>query len=124
MAEAQKRVDRAKVQLAEAVANLAEQNANNVLISKMRAARPRIADRLWSIVLSSVSGYFSSVRGEASVVTRTDNGFRVNDRPAAGMDDNREAALLGLISSCGMEQVILVTHSPLADSFSNNVITL
>lgn len=160
MAEAQKRVDRAKVQLAEAVANLAEQNSNNVLISKMRAARPRIADRLWSIVLSSVSGYFSSVRGEVSVVTRTDNGFRVNDRPAsglsgstqdalglairialtktflpnarfmildevaAGMDDNREAALLGLISSCGMEQVILVTHSPLADSFSNNVITL
>lgn len=160
MAEAQKRVDRAKVQLAEAVANLAEQNANNVLISKMRAARPRIADRLWSIVLSSVSGYFSSVRGEASVVTRTDNGFRINDRPAsglsgstqdalglairialtktflpnarfmildevaAGMDDNREAALLGLISTCGMEQVLLVTHSPLADSFSNNVITL
>jgi ABC-type transport system involved in cytochrome bd biosynthesis fused ATPase/permease subunit len=50
--------------------------------------------------------------------------FMILDEVAAGMDDNREAALLGLISSCGMEQVILVTHSPLADSFSNNVITL
>lgn len=160
MAEAQKRVDGARVQLAEAAANLKEQNSNNILISKMRAARPVIADKLWTIVLSTVSSYFSSVRGEITTITRTDNGFRANGRPvsglsgstqdalglsirvaltktflpnasflildevAAGMDDTRETAMLGLIASCGMEQVILVTHSPLADAFAVNIITL
>lgn len=159
-AEAQKRLDRAKVQLAIAVATLTEQNFNNNLIKKLRLARPRVADKLWSIVLASTSSYFSAIRGEVSAVTRTEDGFRVNgysvaglsgstldalglairlsltktflpnarflilDETAAGMDEERETAMLGLIASCGMDQVILVTHSQLADAFAHNIITL
>lgn len=159
-AEACKRVSRAKLQLANAQAALEAQNFNNILIKKLRSARPKIADKLWGMVLSSVSTYFSAIRGETSVVSKSTEGFRVNGRPvmglsgstqdalglairvaltktflpnarflildevASGMDDIREAALLGMVASCGMDQVILVTHSVLADAFAGNVITL
>lgn len=159
-AEACKRVDRAKVHLANLKTILREQKFNNAMVKKLRLARPQIADRLWGMVLASVSSYFSAIRGEVSVVTKTSDGFRVNDKPvaglsgstqdalglairvamtktflpnsrflvldevASGMDDEREAALLGMVSSCGMDQIILVTHSELADTFASTVITL
>lgn len=46
------------------------------------------------------------------------------DEPGAAFDDIREADLLGVLASCGLEQVILVTHSELADSFASQVIQL
>jgi DNA repair exonuclease SbcCD ATPase subunit len=158
--EASKQVSRAVAQLAIARQSLVDQNFNNTLVQKLRSARPQIADRLWSMVLTTVSTYFSSIRGEVSVVTKTDEGFRINGRPlaglsgstqdalglairvaltktflpnasflildevAAGMDDTRESAMLGMIASCGMDQTLLVTHSELADSFAANIITL
>lgn len=51
-------------------------------------------------------------------------GFMVLDEPAAACDPEREAAMLGLIATSEFDQVLLVTHSDLADSFAANVIQL
>lgn len=48
--------------------------------------------------------------------------FMVLDEPAAAADDDRETNMLGVIASSQFDQVILVTHSDLADSFATQVI--
>lgn len=48
--------------------------------------------------------------------------FMMLDEPASGMDDNRETAMLGLLAASGYNQVMLVTHSPLADAFATQVV--
>lgn len=50
--------------------------------------------------------------------------FAMLDEPAAAADDEREANMLGLIATSDFEQVILITHSDLADSFASQVIRL
>lgn len=140
--------------------SLEELAANNVLLKKLRAARPKVADKLWTIVLSTVSFYFSQIRGTQSVVTKDDEGFKVDgkrvtglsgstldalglairialtktfmpntdflvlDEPGAACDEEREANMLGLVAACGFDQVLLVTHSQLADVFADSVISL
>jgi hypothetical protein len=47
----------------------------------------------------------------------------VLDEPAAAADNDREAAMLGVVSSCGFPQVIMVSHSDVGDSYAANVIT-
>lgn len=47
--------------------------------------------------------------------------FLLIDEPAAGMDDQREAAMLALLSTCDLEQVIMITHSNQADAFATNI---
>lgn len=47
--------------------------------------------------------------------------FLLIDEPAAGMDEQREAAMLAMLSTCDLEQVIMITHSNLADSFATNI---
>jgi DNA repair exonuclease SbcCD ATPase subunit len=147
-------------QLEQAELTLAECEANNQIITKLRNARPVVAKQLWNTVLHAVSTYFSQIRGTHSVVTKSDKGFLVDgksytnlsgstvdslglavrmalqktflpsldfmllDEPASGMDDEREAAMLGTLASCGYEQVVLVTHSELADSFAAQVVRL
>ena len=58
---------------------------NNQLLKKIRTARPVIGDRLWTMVLSAVSGIFSAMRGENSVVTRGEGGFLVNGKAASSL---------------------------------------
>jgi DNA repair exonuclease SbcCD ATPase subunit len=144
----------------QATADLEAASFHNALIRKLRACRPRVADELWSIVLSSVSYYFGQIRGTKSAVTRADKAFLVDgrgitglsgstldalglairialtktflpntsfmilDEPAAACDANREANLLGLVSAASFEQVILVTHSDLADAYAAQVVNL
>jgi DNA repair exonuclease SbcCD ATPase subunit len=50
--------------------------------------------------------------------------FIILDEPAAGCDAERETALIAAVSKAGFNQVLLVTHSSLADSFASNLITL
>jgi ABC-type transport system involved in cytochrome bd biosynthesis fused ATPase/permease subunit len=50
--------------------------------------------------------------------------FMVLDEPAAACDDSREANMLGLVAACDFDQVLLVTHSTLADSFAAQVVNL
>lgn len=55
---------------------------HNSLISDLRQARPVVANKLWSIVLLSVSTYLSRMRGEPSIVTREGKEFLINGRPS------------------------------------------
>ena len=48
--------------------------------------------------------------------------FMLADEPASAADPVRESAMLGMLATCGYSQVILVTHSELADSFAANII--
>jgi DNA repair exonuclease SbcCD ATPase subunit len=48
--------------------------------------------------------------------------FLFFDEAAAGCSDNRELAMLGTLAASGFTQVLLVTHSDLGDSLSNNFI--
>ncbi len=50
--------------------------------------------------------------------------FAMVDEPASGCDDIREEAMIGQLSSCGYRQVIMVTHSDLADAFATNLIRI
>jgi ABC-type transport system involved in cytochrome bd biosynthesis fused ATPase/permease subunit len=50
--------------------------------------------------------------------------FLLLDEPSAGMDDAREGAMLGLLSTVAYDQVVVVTHSSLADSFASSVVQL
>jgi hypothetical protein len=149
-----------QAQLDQTQKSIGEKNENNVLLKKLRAAKPVVADKLWSIVLAAVSVYFSQVRGVPSVVTRSDNGFKVDgqsvgglsgstldalglairvaltktflpnapfmmlDEPGAACDDERETNMLGLVATADFDQVILVTHSALADAFASQVVQL
>jgi ABC-type lipoprotein export system ATPase subunit len=46
------------------------------------------------------------------------------DEPGAAFDGARESDMLAVLSGSGLDQVILVTHSDLADTFAANVITI
>jgi len=50
--------------------------------------------------------------------------FLLLDEPGAGMDEERESAMLGTLAGAGFEQVILVSHSDLCDSFAGSVVQL
>lgn len=50
--------------------------------------------------------------------------FMVLDEVAAACDEQRESSMLGLLNTVGIGQVILVTHSELADSYADRVISL
>jgi DNA repair exonuclease SbcCD ATPase subunit len=147
-------------QLDQARATLEDMNFSNALIKKLRSAKPVISDKLWSIVLAAVSGYFSTIRGVQSVITRSDNSFKADGQPVAGLsgstldalglairialtktflpnarflmldepgaacDDERETNMLGLVAASDFDQVLLVTHSDLADAFAAQVVEL
>lgn len=66
-----------------AKADLESLRFNNELLKRVRAARPLIADKLWTMVLSAASTYFSSMRGTPSVVTREGKAFKVDGRAGA-----------------------------------------
>lgn len=50
--------------------------------------------------------------------------FLLLDEPAQGMDDERESAMLGVLASAEYKQVVVVTHSSLADAFASDIIQL
>ncbi len=72
-------------EVAERKADLNALSFNNTLLKKIRAARPQVADKLWGMVLASVSSMFSTMRGEASVVAKSKDGFSVNGAPVSSL---------------------------------------
>jgi len=68
---------------------------NNNLVKKIRAARPVIGNKLWSMVLASVSTVFSQMRGEKSIVAKGKDGFTVNGRSVDSLSGST-LDLLGL----------------------------
>jgi len=74
-------------------ASLTEVEFNNALLKRVRQVRPMIADKLWNIVLSAVSGYFSDIRGERSKVTKGADGFEVDGHPISSLSGSTLDAL-------------------------------
>lgn len=69
---------------------------NNALVKKIKAARPIVAAKLWTVVLSSVSVMFSNMREEKSIVGRNSDGFTVNGKPIKGNLSGSAMDILGL----------------------------
>lgn len=150
----------AQAQAEKAREQLEELSFANTLLKKIRSARPAVVDRIWQVLLSAISHYFSQMRGTQSIVSRTDGAFLVDgrpieglsgstldilglairvallktflpacsflvlDEPAAACDAEREAALIATIATAKFEQVVLVTHSDLADAFADQLLNL
>lgn len=84
-ADAQRRREQAWARLEQVSARLREYEDdlkklafNNALVKKLKGLRPAITDHLWNSVLAAVSNFFSTLRGEQSVVSKNGDGFRVN----------------------------------------------
>jgi DNA repair exonuclease SbcCD ATPase subunit len=159
-AQQQRQLEQTRAQLAAVEAELAQMQKYNLLIKKVRAARPVITNKLWNIVLGGVSKHFSDVRGQESRITRADGTFKCNgfpvsglsgsaedmlglamritltktflpgidmlqlDEPAAACSDARETKMLGMLSTLGFGQTIIVSHSDLTDSVADRIITV
>lgn len=65
--------------------DIATTEFNNALLKKLRSARPIIANKLWSLVLSTVSTLFTQMRGETSIVAKGKDGFTVNGKPVESL---------------------------------------
>lgn len=76
-------------------ADLEDLAFNNLLLKKVRAARPIIADKLWNTVLAAVSVMFSQMRGEPSLVSKDSSGFKVNGQPVESLSGS-SLDILGL----------------------------
>lgn len=50
--------------------------------------------------------------------------FFILDEPMAACDDNRSASLLGFVTSCGFDQILLVTHEEISDTAASNLIVV
>jgi DNA repair exonuclease SbcCD ATPase subunit len=81
---------------------------NNNLLKKIRAARPKIADKLWGTVLAAVSTIFSTMRGTASVVTKGGEGFTVNGQAIASLSGST-LDILGLAIRVALVRTFLPT---------------
>ena len=92
-AERKRGRDALKSQLKAAEKELVDTGFNNSLLKKLRNARPQVANKLWGMVLHSVSKYFSVVRGVPSQVTRGDNGFLVDGQSVGGLSGSTLDAL-------------------------------
>lgn len=75
---AQGRVRRAQERVAEYEADLKKLAFNNALMKKLKMLKPTVTDFLWNQILAAVSSFFSTLRGEQSVVTKEPSGFKVN----------------------------------------------
>ena len=65
--------------------DIATTEFNNALLKKLRSSRPIIANKLWSLVLSTVSTLFTQMRGETSIVAKGKDGFTVNGKPVESL---------------------------------------
>jgi DNA repair exonuclease SbcCD ATPase subunit len=72
------RLNLAKLRIDEYTKDIEAVGFNNSLLKKMRAIKPAVTDHLWGSVLAAVSQFFTQLRGEASVVTKDSDGFKVN----------------------------------------------
>lgn len=88
--------------------NVKLMNFNNALLKKVRQARPLIADRLWSVVLTVVSNYFSAMRGQRSMVSKDRDGFKVDGAPVETLSGST-LDILGLALRVALVRTFLPT---------------
>lgn len=79
---------------------------HNGLVKKVRAARPIIANKLWNLVLATVSTLFSQMRGEPSVVVKDSDGFKVNGKAVESLSGST-LDLLGLSMRCALVRTFI-----------------
>lgn len=126
---AERNFEAAKVALAEKEKERDELLANNLLVKKIKAARPVVAAKLWSIVLASTSQMFSKMRGEASVVTKGTDSFLVNNRPVKVLSGSATDLLglalrVSLIKTFIPECSILALDEPMAASDDDRTLSM
>lgn len=105
---AQKETDAATEAVATAQESIESLAFNNELLKCVRAARPVIANRLWNIVLSAVSSYFSEMRGEKCVVSKGSDGFTVDGHPVSSLSGST-LDILGLAIRVALVRTFLPT---------------
>lgn len=66
---------------------------NNTLVGKLKKLKPMITDHLWNSVLAAVSNFFSTLRGEQSVVTKDSDGFKINGKGVDGFSGSTKDVL-------------------------------
>ena len=98
--------ERLSAEIEQTLEQIRDLEFNNALVRKIRAARPIIANKLWQLVLHSVSTIFSLMRKETSIVTRGKDGFEVNGRPATSLSGSAKD-LLGLSLRCALVRTFI-----------------
>lgn len=81
---------------------------NNALLKRVRQVRPLISDKLWNVVLSAVSSYFSEIRGVPSTVTKVADGFEVDGHSITSLSGSTLDAL-GLAIRVALVRTFLPT---------------
>jgi len=79
-AAAQALLATAQSRVAEYTKDIETLEFNNELVKKLKSMKPMITDHLWNSVLAAVSNFFSTLRGEQSIVSKDAEGFKVNGR--------------------------------------------
>lgn len=83
--DAEQRLAALQARVAEYQADMRALEFNNNLVAKLKKLKPLITDHLWNTVLAAVSNFFSTLRGEQSVVTKDADGFKVNGKSVKGL---------------------------------------
>jgi hypothetical protein len=110
-AAAAARVEQVRAAKAEAEKMIDEIAFNNALKKRVAAARPVIANKLWSMVLTAVSRYFSQMRGTESLVTKDGDGFKVDGKCIEALSGST-LDILGLAIRLALVRTFL-PHTPL-----------
>ena len=93
-------------ELAKAEALIVEMEFYNELIKDLASARSEIRRRLWKIVSSAISHYFTRIRGEATIIEQVEGGFTENGRPVKGLSGSAKDTL-GLAVRAALSRVFI-----------------
>ena len=93
-------------ELAKAESLIVEMEFYNELIKDLSAARSEIRRRLWKIVSSAISHYFTRIRGEATIIEQGEGGFTENGRPVKGLSGSAKDTL-GLAVRAALSRVFI-----------------
>lgn len=93
-------------ELAKAEALIVEMEFYNELIKDLATARSEIRRRLWKIVSSAISHFFTRIRGEATIIEQGEDGFTENGRPVKGLSGSAKDTL-GLAVRAALSMVFI-----------------
>lgn len=109
-AEAERAANKLAEDLAQAQKDLESLAFNNALVKKIRACRPAVSDKLWSMISGAVSAMFSQMRGKHTVITKGKDGFRADGESIVGLSGSTLDALGLAIRVCLIRT--FVPHCP------------
>ena len=93
-------------ELAKAESLIVEMEFYNELIKDLASARSEIRRRLWKIVSSAISHYFTRIRGESTIIEQGEDGFTENGRPVKGLSGSAKDTL-GLAVRAALSRVFI-----------------